>query len=209
MSSVRGYTTRSGRRVRAYSRGVGHVMARNRLAGKIAGLQQGQSLNYRGRNGEPMFVDRGPWGALAPKGANLQVRVGGKRHFARSPKHAAQLVYRAKRGESLGGLRHSSAASSASRTRVVSAKATKPRKTTRRTSGAVALAGPEFRGDPNNDRHVIDFYKKLGMGELRRRQDLTTQQIGHAYKQRNTKALEHLQRQERLLTHAVYEKNFG
>lgn len=112
---------------------------------------------------------------------------------------------------SLGGLRHSGPASPASRTRVVSAsKARKSSGTTgKRHKTAGVLAGPEFRGDPNNDRHVIDFYKKLGMGELRKRQDLTTQQIGHAYKQRNTKALEHLQRQEKLLTHAVYEKNFG
>src|SRR3954469_6512731 len=82
-------------------------------------------------------------------------------------------------GGSLGFLSHSPAKSKASRTRVGKSKLT--------------YKG-QFAGNPKSDRDVVAYFQKMTMGELRHRQDLTTQQIGMAHKQRNTKALEHLRR---------------
>lgn len=54
------------------------------------------------------------------------------------------------------------------------------------------------------DAEVLDYYATLPLAELRRRQDLTFQQQRMAFEQRNARASEALDRQDRLLAEAVY-----
>jgi hypothetical protein len=53
------------------------------------------------------------------------------------------------------------------------------------------------------------YFATLSVAELRRRQDLTSQQINLAYRRGLTESLEQLQVTHDLLSAAVYAKEFG
>lgn len=59
------------------------------------------------------------------------------------------------------------------------------------------------------DAEVLDYYATLSLAELRRHQDLTFQQQRMAFEQRNDRAMETLDRQDRLLARAIYRMAFG
>jgi len=56
---------------------------------------------------------------------------------------------------------------------------------------------------------VIDYFVRLPLKELRKRQDITRLQIPSVFAQRNDLALGNLQVMENLLTHAIDVKVFG
>ena len=61
---------------------------------------------------------------------------------------------------------------------------------------------------PAGEEKGLDFFKTLSLKELRRRQDLATQQIKLAHDQKNTEALERLQKTHDLLSAAVHYITF-
>ncbi len=52
----------------------------------------------------------------------------------------------------------------------------------------------------------LAFFKSLSLADLRKRQTINEWQLGQAYKQKNTKALEFLQAVNKQLTEAVMVK---
>lgn len=74
--------------------------------------------------------------------------------------------------------------------------------------------GPNIPREPRDytaqdQQQVIDFFAAMSLKELRRRQDLTQQQIGTAFEQRNDDALANLRMLEALLAAAVDQREFG
>lgn len=56
------------------------------------------------------------------------------------------------------------------------------------------------------DREAAEFYPTLSEREIRRRQDITAQQIGMAHRQGNEDALADLRRQEDALTREMMRR---
>ena len=58
-------------------------------------------------------------------------------------------------------------------------------------------------------KQAIDFFAKMSLAELRKRQRITNEQIERAHEQKNTEAIENLQMVDSLLAHAVMKREFG